>query len=114
MPSARENNPTSRLIKFESHAVLASSGFSFSPRLWRPYRNTVAAVPPDMRKGYALLMSADGMGLCPPIGAKPQSDKWANIRWGTAATAQQAAQPRTALNYILLRWSGEFLELKGL
>jgi len=50
----------------------------------------------------------------PPIGAKPQSDKWANIRWGTAATAQQAAQPRTALNYILLRWSGEFLELKGL
>jgi len=64
--------------------------------------------------GYALLTSADAMGLCPPIGAKPQSDKSANVRWGIAATAHQAAQPRTALNYIPLRWSGEFLEIKGL
>ncbi len=57
-----------------------------------------AASPPDVRKGSALPARADGIwGYAPSRGHSPGLIGDC-LRWGGAATAHRAAQPRTGVS----------------
>jgi hypothetical protein len=53
--------------------------------------DSVAALPPDVRKGFALPAGLINSGATPP-GHSP--DKWEHVTEGRSPSAHQAAEPR--------------------